>query len=159
MRRKTVTQPSLFDQAIDQLMTLIKPEKELQKIDQILDENPEILNLVHSDLVEQKYKTGCKGVSAERILRSAILKQYKRYSYRELVKRLNDGVILRWFSRFHSERIPHYTSLQKAIKHIRSETWDKINGLLVDFSKEKRLENGKSIRVDTTVTECNILYP
>ena len=159
MRKRTVSQPSLFDQAIDQLMTLIKPEKELKEIDRILDENPQIIDCIHSDLVGQKNKTGCKGISAEQILRSAVLKQYKRYTYRELVKRLNDGVILRWFSRFYSARIPHYTAFQKAIKHISFETWDKINDILVAFSTEKKLENGKAIRVDTTVTECNISYP
>ena len=159
MRKKTVSQPSLFDQAIDQLMTLIKPEKDLKEIDRILDKNPEIIDYVYSDLVGQKNKTGHKGISAEQILRSAILKQYKRYSYRELVKRLNDGVILRWFSRFHSAKIPHYTAFQKSIKQIRFETWAKINDILVSFSKEKKLENGRSIRVDTTVTECNIAYP
>lgn len=159
MRKKTVTQPSLFDQAIDLLMTFIKPEKELKEIDRILDENPEIIDCVYSDLVGQKNNTGCNGISAERVLRSAVLKQYKKYSYRELAKRLNDGVILRWFSRFHSEKIPHFTAFQKAIKNISFETWDKINDILVSFSKETKLENGNSIRVDTTVTECNIAYP
>ena len=140
MRKKTVSQPSLFDQAIDQLMTLIEPEIELKEIDRILDENPAIIDCVHSDLVARKIKTGSKGISAEQILRSAVLKQYKRYTYRELVKRLNDGVILRWFSRFYSARIPHYTAFQKAIKHISFETWDKINDILVAFSKVKKLE-------------------
>jgi IS5 family transposase len=140
-------------------MTLIKPEKELKEIDRILNANPKIIDCVHSDLVARKIKTGSKGISAEQILRSAVLKQYKRYTYRELVKRLNDGVILRWFSRFYSAKIPHYTSFQKAIKHISFETWDQINDILVEFSKAKKLENGRSIRVDTTVTECNIAYP
>ncbi len=159
MRKKIVAQPSLFDQAIDQLMTMIKPEEDLKKMDRLIDENPEILDCVHAELVAQKYNTGCKGISAERILRTAILKQYKNYSYRELAKRLNDGVILRWFSRFHSAEIPHYTAFQKAIKHISFETWDKINDTLVSFSKKTKLEKGLSIRVDTTVTECNIAYP
>jgi IS5 family transposase len=159
MRKKTVSQPSLFDQAIEQLMTLIEPEIELQEIDRILDENPAIIDCVHSDLVARKIKTGSKGISAEQILRSAVLKQYKRYTYRELVKRLNDGVILRWFSRFYSAKIPHYTAFQKAIKHISFETWNKINDILLVFSRAKKLENGSSIRVDTTVTECNITYP
>ena len=140
MRKKIVTQPSLFDQAINQLMTLIKPEKELKAIDRILNENPEIINCVHSDLVGQKNNTGCKGISAERVLRSAVLKQYKRYSYRELAKRLNDGVILRWFSRFHSAKIPHSTAFQKTIKHISFETWDKINDLLVTFQKKRNMK-------------------
>ncbi len=96
-----------------------------------------------AELVAQKYNTGCKGISAERILRTAILKQYKNYSYRELAKRLNDGVILRWFSRFHSAEIPHYTAFQKAIKHISFETWDKINDTpCIFFKKDKAGKKG-----------------
>lgn len=159
MRKKRVAQASLFDQAVHQLISLIQPEKALKDIDKVLDANPDILQCVHDDLVAQKTNTGSRGISAERVLRCAILKQYKKYSYRELTKRLNDGIVLRWFSRFYSEKIPHYTTLQKAIKHIRFETWDKINDILVRFSKFKNLETGHALRVDTTVTECNIAYP
>ncbi len=159
MRKKIVSQASLFDQAVHQLISLIKPEKALMDMNKVLDENPDILKCVHKDLADQKKNTGSKGISAERILRSAIIKQYKRYSYRELAKRLNDGIAFRWFSRFYSDAIPHYTTLQKAIKNIRFETWDKINDILVRFSKVQKIETGHSIRVDTTVTECNIAYP
>ncbi len=159
MRKKTVSQASLFDQAVHQLISLIKPEKALMDMNKILDENPDILQCIHEDLADKKKNTGSKGISAERILRSAIIKQYKRYSYRELAKRLNDGIAFRWFSRFYSDAIPHYTTLQKAIKNIRFETWDKMNDILVRFSKAQKIENGRSIRVDTTVTKCNIAYP
>jgi len=84
MRNKTVSQASLFDQAVHQLISLIKPEKALIEMNRVLDENPEILQCVHADLAAQKKNTGSRGISAERILRSAIVKQYKRYSYREL---------------------------------------------------------------------------
>lgn len=159
MRKKKVAQPSLFDQAIHQLISLIEPEKELENMDKVLDQNPDILQCVHQDLAGGKQNTGSKGMSAERVLRCAILKQYKRYTYRELAKRLNDGIIFRWFSRFYSDPIPHYTTLQKTIKHIRAETWSKINDVLVCFSKAQKIETGHSIRADTTVTECNISYP
>ena len=159
MRKRIVAQASLFDQAINQLVSVIEPEKELKGMDKLLDENPEILDCVHADLVSQKNKTGCKGISAERVLRCAILKQYKQYPYRELVKRLNDSFFFRWFSRFHSDRIPHYTTLQKAIKQIGFETWDKINEILVQVSIARKIETGHAIRVDTTVTESNIAYP
>ena len=159
IRKKIVTQPSLFEQAIHQLIVLMKPEKALKAIDKLLDDNPDILECVHKDMVDQKIKTGRKGFSAERVLRCAILKQYKQYPYRELAERLNDGVVFRWFTRFHSDPIPHYTTLQKAIKHIRYQTWAQINDLLVSYAKNESFENGRMIRVDTTVTQSNIAYP
>jgi IS5 family transposase len=92
-------------------------------------------------------------------LRTAIIRQWKQYSYRELADRLNDGVCLRWFTRFYSEPVPHFTSLQKVLKSIGAATWDKINDMLVQYAKARKLESGRALRTDTTVVEANIHYP
>jgi IS5 family transposase len=159
MRKKIVAQLSLFDQALHNLLILIKPEKKLKKMDAILNANPQIVDAVHKDLVDSLNPVGRNGISAERVLRCAILKQLKNYSYRELRKRIHDGVTLRWFTRFYSHKIPHFTALQKAIKSISPQTWKRINDLLVDYGKQHKLENGRSLRIDTTVVETNIAYP
>ncbi len=159
MRKRIVAQRTLFDQAIDLLVQIFKPSKKLEKMSAIVDANPDIVAAVHADLTEDSTDSGSHGMSAERVLRCAILKQYKQYSYRELWERLKDGVSFRWFTRFYSDRIPHYTTLQKAIKSIKADTWTRINEALVLFAQERKLEQGKSLRVDTTVVETNIAYP
>ena len=159
MRKRIVAQRTLFDQAIDLLVQIFKPSKKLEKMSAIVDANPDIVAAVHADLTEDSTDSGSHGMSAERVLRCAVLKQYKQYCYRELWERLKDGVSFRWFTRFYSDRIPHYTTLQKAIKSIKADTWTRINEALVLFAKERKLEQGKSLRVDTTVVETNIAYP
>jgi len=159
MRKKILSQASLFDQAIELLMSVFKPDKKLQKMDYIIKANPSIIKLVHSDLTEGIKEAGSSGISAEQVLRSAILKQQKSYSYRELRERIHDGIFFRWFTRFYSAKIPHYTTFQKSIKSISSESWNKINEVLVNYSKSEKIEDGKSVRVDTTVVESNIAYP
>ncbi|MFH1318466.1 MAG: ISNCY family transposase [Candidatus Omnitrophota bacterium] len=159
MRKKIVTQSSLFDQAIELLSSIFKPDKKLAIIDQIIQANPSIIEAVHFNLTESVPKTGRIGISAERVLRSGILKQYKRYSYRELRERIQDCMSFRKFTHFYSDEIPHYTNLQKAIKMISGDTWSKINEVLVAYSKSKKIETGKSLRIDTTVSECNISFP
>lgn len=159
MRKKILTQPSLFDQAIEMLISLFEPDKKLKLIDHIIDVNSSIVELVHNDLTNGLDDSGSNGISAEQVLRSAIIKQKKGYSYRELRERLHDGICYRWFTRFYSAEIPHYTTFQKAIKCISNSTWNKINEVLINYSKEQKLEDGKSVRVDTTVVECNIAYP
>jgi IS5 family transposase len=159
MREKIVAQRSLFDQAVDLLITVLKPSKKLRKMNEIIDSNPDIIDLVHADLTEGSNGSGSHGMSAERVVRCAILKQHKQYSYRELYERIKDGVSLRWFTRFYSDSIPHYTAMQKAIKSIKGETWTRINDLLVSFAKDKKIEKGKSIRADTMVVQSNIAYP
>jgi len=160
MREKIVAQRSLLDQAMKFLLSVFKPEKKMKKMDAIIDANPQIVAAVHADLTWAVNNTGRYGLlSAERVLRSAVLKQMKEWSYRELRQRIHDSVGLRWFTRFDCDPIPHFTALQKAIKSIRPETWHKINEILVQHAKENKLEKGKSIRVDTTVVESNIAYP
>ena len=159
MRKKIVAQRTVFDHAIDLLITMFKPSKKFRKMSTILDTNPVILKAVHEDLTEGSTDSGSHGMSAERVLRCAVLKQYKQYSYRELWERLKDGVSLRWFTRFYSDPIAHYTTLQKSIKSIKGETWTLINEVLVLYAQERKLDRGKSVRVDTTVVGTNIAYP
>lgn len=159
MRTETVAQRSLFDQSIDQLMRLIPAEEILQKMDEVIAANDHLVTFVHDQLTNGVSSTGARGMSAEQIFRTAILKQLKNYSWRELAERINDGICLRWFTRFNSARIPHYTTLQKAVGGIKSETWEKIHESLVHQAAEKKLEKGQYLRADTTVTETNIHYP
>lgn len=159
MRKKTIAQRAIFDQSIDQLIRLIQPEKILKKMDAVLNQNHRIIEIVHDDLTGGSQSTGAHGISAEQILRTAVLRHLKSYSWRELAMRLNDGICLRWFTRFYSAAIPHYTTLQKAIQSISDKAWSQINDFLVTFAKIRKVENGQSIRMDTTVVESNILYP
>jgi len=159
MRKKIVAQKTVFDHAIDLLIEMFKPSKKLRKMHAILDAHPHIVAAVHADLTEHSTDAGSHGMSAERVLRCAVLKHYKQYSYRELWERLKDGVSLRWFTRFYGAPIPHYTTLQKAIKSIKADTWTRINEALLLYAWERKLEKGKSLRVDTTVVETNIAYP
>ena len=123
MRKEVVAQRSLLDQAIDLLISVFKPNKTLKKMDAIIDTNPDIVRAVHADLTKGLQSSGRPGISAERVLRSAILKQWKGYSYRELRERMHDCVSFRWFTRFHSDPIPHYTALQKAIEEFKTAVW------------------------------------
>lgn len=159
MRRKIIAQQSLFDYEIDNLLVYIRPNDTLKIKDKILEENKEITKLVHEDLTQNVKDTGANGMSAEQVLRSAIIKQWKGFSYRELAERIHDGITLRWFTRFKTGKVPHFTALQKAIKSISCDTFEKINDILVGYAKKEKLEKGKTIRTDTTVVETNILYP
>ncbi len=159
MRKKTVSQLTFFDHALNLILAYINPEKALKNMSKILDNNPKILDAVFKDLTKGRSKLGRKGLSAERILRCAILKQYKQLNYRELAERINDCVTFRWFTRFDHDKIPHFTTIQKAIKGISPETWKLINKELAQYAKKQKIENGRYARADASVTETNIAYP
>lgn len=159
MRRKSIAQRSLFDHAIDTLLSLFKPHTQLKAMDRIISEHPDIVKAVHADLTQSLSDTGRNGISAERVLRTAIIKQLKGYSYRELREQLHGSVLFRWFTRFYSDEIPHFTALQKSIKSIGEDTWRTINDRLVHYARLKKIEKGSDLRMDTTVIETNIIYP
>ena len=59
--------------------------RELAAISEILEDNLEILDLAETDLVGLKRAdTGRTGMSAEQVVRSTVLKQYRSLSYEEL---------------------------------------------------------------------------
>ena len=58
---------------------------ELQMISRILDDNPEILDLVLQDLSDKTDpQKGSPGLSAEQVLRCAVLKTWQQLSYQKL---------------------------------------------------------------------------
>ena len=167
MRQKFHSQQPLFDnfEALYPAVTFMTDE-ELKGISHILDSIPEILDLIAEDLrTVIKSRSGRGAVTIEQVLRSAILRQRKHYSYRELADRIADSINYRHFTRFMGQPIPHFTTFEKLINAIRPETWKKINDLLVDYASRTRksgggkIENGKALRLDTTVIETNIAYP
>jgi len=159
MRKRIVSQLALFDQSIHQLTSLIRPPVVLRKMDRVLSANPEMVDLIHADLTRNVSEVGANGMSAEQVLRTAILRQMKKYNWRELADRIHDGISLRWFTRFYSADTPHFTTLQKAVTAISDESWQRINDLLVEFAKERKIEKGRTLRTDTTVVESNVPYP
>lgn len=135
--------------------------KELQAIAGLLDEHPTIGELVWQDLAPKKLlkDSGAHGLSAEQILRALLIKQLNGYSYRELAFHLADSTTYRRFCQLGWQQCPTKSVLASCIKAIRAETLEKINRLLVGVAVQKKIENGKRVRVDTTVVESNIHPP
>lgn len=133
--------------------------KELSRISEILDSNSTIYNLVLQDLGTAGNDTGARGMSAEQILRAAIIKQMEEFSYRELAFHLMDSRAYSWFCRIGIGRPFKKSTLQRGIKSISGSTWERINTILLGYADNKGVERGRKIRVDCTVVESNIHAP
>src|SRR5439155_8055384 len=82
------------------------------------------------------------------------------WDYRELRDRIADGYTLRKFTRFWSKPVPKkHDALRRAFNRIRPETLQAINDLIVRAAFDLGLEDGKKLRVDTTVSETDIHHP
>jgi transposase, IS5 family len=133
---------------------------ELAAIDRILVANPQAAELVWNDLQGRVAKTGRPGLSADQVLRAAIVKQIYGFSYEDLAFHLADSQTYRNFCGFYlAEQAPKKSSLASNIKRVKAATWEKINRILLDYAKEEGLEDGLRVRIDATVTETNIHPP
>ena len=149
MRERNQPQRELFDAYVQDFHTIgcVKEKwlKELKIIDRILDENPQVTRLVQKDLNRGlRSPVGARPkLTAEQTLRMAVLKQLKGYSYRALEEHVDHTPFYRQFTRFYGQEIPDFTTIERAIKRIRSETCKAINDVLVGYAVEKKVEDGR----------------
>ncbi len=134
--------------------------RELQATSTLLDQYPEIAQLVHADLTGGKRTdVGRDGMTGEQVIRVALLKQMHSLSYRELAFHLEDSAAFQAFARLPFGRRVRWTTLQMNIKRLRAETWEAINHVLLQFARTRHIETGQTVRVDTTTVETNIHPP
>jgi IS5 family transposase len=155
MRQKRSPQLSVFH-----ALAATQIGKELASISLIIDETPQMLNPIYHDLVGVKQTdNGRTGMTAEQVLRCAILKQYRNLSYEELAFHLADSVTFRTFARLERRQRPSASTLQENIKSLSEETWEAINKAVIAKASETGIEKGRKVRIDSTAVECDIHYP
>jgi len=133
----------------------------LQGIDTFLAQHSDLVEQVRLDLERglKKPDTGRKGITPSQTLRSLTLMRVKNWDYRELRERINDGYTLRGFAQFDSQFVPKHDAFNRAFNRLTPATLEAINQAVVQAAVQLGLEDGKKLRVDTTVVETNIHYP
>ena len=104
-------------------------------------------------------RRGGRGLPAESVLRCAVLKQHRQLSYQELAFHLEDSASFRAFARLPWSWTPRKSVLHKTISAIRAETWEAINRALLSSAAEAKLERGRVVRLDSTVTAALVHEP
>ena len=98
---------------------------------------------IYRDLVGvRETDNGRTGMTAEQVLRCAILKQYRNLSYEELAFHLADSMTFRTFARLERKQRPSASTLQENIKSLSEETWEAINTAVItrasrDWNRER----------------------
>jgi transposase, IS5 family len=157
MREKSKKQLPLMNLTIDHPQA-----RELECISRILDQETTIVDLIHQDLCRGHAlrETGAYGMSAEKVLRAAIVKRMFGFSYELLPFHLADSNSLRGFSRIGiADKCFKRSGIAKNIKRISAATWEQINRILVAHGKQEEVEKGRQVRIDCTVVESNIHPP
>ena len=155
MRRKRNPQMTIFE-----VLGKHPGAKELEQIASILDASPEILNQAYTDLVKnRRVDTGRDGMTAEQVLRCAILKQFRELTYDDLAYYLADSHSFRTFVRLPVGRYLAKSTLQENIKSLSEEAWMAIHLFLLAYARKENIENGRKIRFDSTTVQTDIHKP
>jgi len=135
---------------------------ELAVMDTILNQQPEIYEMVKNDITmgEEGSSFGRQDKpTVEQIVRAAIYKEMKSLTYRELEYAQHDSRMCSIFIKLDDRKPFSFKAYQKYISRISGES---LNNVMIAINKiaiGEGLEDGKSIRTDSTVVETNIHYP
>ena len=135
---------------------------ELAVMDTILNQHPEIIEMVKVDITKGKEASefGRQDTpTVEQIVRAAIYKEMKNLSYRELEFAQHDSRMCAVFIKLDARKPFSFAAYQKYISRISGESLDNVMIAINKIAIGEGIEEGRSIRTDSTVVETNIHYP
>ena len=140
MRQQRTVQASLFD-----VFAGHEIGRQLKAMSLWIDAHPELVVRVAADLRRGAAKdTGRQGLTAESVLRCALLKQHRQLSYEELAFHLEDSASFRAFARLAVSGAPKKSGLHSTISAIRAETWEAINRVVIDSARKRLPSDGQA---------------
>ena len=137
-------------------------DPELGLIDTVLEEHPELIRMLASDITAGQKDSGFgrqDKPSVEQIVRAAIYKEMKHLDYRALEYAQEDSRICGQFVKTDPGRPYSFQVMQEYISRISDENLEKFMIGLNKIAIEEGLEDVKELRQDSTVIETNIHYP
>jgi IS5 family transposase len=167
MRPKCNNQSQFHFQATSTLKITERYYGRYNRIDAILVEHPQLVDLIHRDIAEPLEceratdATGedCYKCSSETVLRIVICQIVEGSSLREIVVRIDDSNFLRRFVRVHNDPMIDYSTYCRLKNRVRPETWEQINDTLAQTAVAQGRISGHRTRLDTTAVETNIHWP
>lgn len=135
---------------------------ELAVVDTILNKHPEIVEEVKQEVTggQESSTLGRQDMpTVEQIVRAAIYKEIKNLTYRELEYQQHDSRLCAVFIKLDDRKAFSFKVFQKYISLISGETLNKMLVAINKIAIGEGMEDGRSIRTDSTVVETNIHYP
>ena len=160
MIREKNTQMNIYDALYP--LELVELNPELEKIDQVLDNDPSFLRefiALMASRAEHSKNLGRGTHSAEAILRMLLLRRTYKWPLRDTVSTVNDSLSLRKFTKIYYETVPNYSTLCRYDNLVTEDFLKRLNDAVVDIAKERKVTKGRKMRTDTTVVESNTHHP
>lgn len=153
-------QPSLWETFFaEEVAELWEPW--MQVVDDLLKDD-ELLSIVYEAQGERHTHSRTRGrqqTPAEVVLRMLILKHVRNWSYETLEREVRANAVYRTFCRIGMERVPDAKTLVRLGQAMGPEAIAELHKRIVAVAQERKVVQGRKMRVDTTVVESNIHYP
>ncbi len=162
MRIKSIKQQYIDFSYESRLKVVNEYREKYNLISQLLDDNPQLVSLVHHDLAKmlsQSNKGRKSGYTSEQILRCLVVQFIEQQSFRDVAVLIENSEFLRNFVRLGVNHMMDYSFLNKAYGIISEKTWDAINQTTAQYATREGKISPEKLRMDTTVYETNIHYP
>jgi IS5 family transposase len=133
----------------------------MRRVDQVLDDD-ELLEAVYQAQGKRRPKSRCRGrkqTPAEVVLRLAVLKHVRNWTFEETEREVRANVVYRQFTRIGAEKVPDAKTLGRLVQTLGPAVIQQVHQRLVAIAQEKKVVQGRRLRLDTTVVERNIHYP
>ena len=153
-------QPSVWEGLFaEEVAELWEPWMEV--VDELF-EDEELVDAVYEAQGKRHPQSRTRGrqqTPAEVALRMLILKHVRNWSYEVLEREVRANVVYRSFCRIGTEKVPDAKTLVRLGQAIGGETIGELHDRIIALARERKVVQGRKMRVDTTVVETNVHYP
>jgi transposase, IS5 family len=159
MVRRAYRQRSLVEVLLPDADKLWDPT--LRRIDALLDDDA-LVDRVAEALAQrhpESQRRGRLGTPADVVLRMLVLKHLHDWSFDECEREVRGSLVYRAFCRIDGERVPDAKTLIRLAQLLDEPVLKDLLTQLVTRGRQRRVVQGRRLRVDTTVVETNIHYP
>jgi IS5 family transposase len=133
----------------------------MRHADEALNDD-ELLEIIQDELSKRCKKSKTRGrpaIPAEVILRMLLLKHMRDWSYEDVTREVRANLVYREFTRIGGGKVPDDKSMSRLSRQLGPEAIAKLHQRVVTIAQQKKVVQGRKLRVDTTVVETNIHYP
>jgi len=133
----------------------------MRQVDSVLDDERllEITQDAWNRLCKKSKTRGRPATPADVILRLLLLKHIRDWSYEELEREVRANFVYRQFTRIGGGPVPDDKSMSRFSRQLGPAVIEKLHQRVVGIAQEKKIIQGRKLRVDTTVVETDIHYP
>jgi transposase, IS5 family len=123
-------------------------------------EDEQLIAIVFEELGKRHPKSksrGREGTPAETVMRLMILKHIRNWSYVTLEREVRANLVYRNFTRVGADKMPDAKTMGRWGSALGPEPIKQFHERMVKLAQTNNVVEGRRMRVDTTVTETNIL--